>query len=123
MVGYSPWGRKELDTTERLHFTSQLSEKKKFNHKGYVPTWENVFDMFSEGRITLNYTPFLYTYMAKPIQYCKVISEVKVKSLNRVRLFATPWTVAYHAPPSVGFSRQEYWSGLPFPSPMLESEK
>ena len=37
--------------------------------------------------------------------------------LSCVRLFATPWTVAYHAPPSVGFSRQEYWSGWPFPSP------
>ena len=41
----------------------------------------------------------------------------KVKSLSRVRLFATPWTVAYQAPQSMGFSRQEYWSGLPFPSP------
>ena len=38
-------------------------------------------------------------------------------SLSRVRLFATTWTVAYQAPPSMGFSRQEYWSGLPFPSP------
>ena len=43
--------------------------------------------------------------------------KVKVKPLSRVRLFATPWTVAYHAPPSMGFSRQEYWSRLPFPSP------
>ena len=43
--------------------------------------------------------------------------KVKVKSLSRARLFATPWTVAYQAPPSMGFSRQEYWSGLPFPSP------
>ena len=43
--------------------------------------------------------------------------KVKVKSLSRVRLFVTPWTVAYQAPPSMGFSRQEYWSGLPFPSP------
>ena len=42
---------------------------------------------------------------------------VIVKSLSRVRLFATPWTVAYQAPPSMGFSRQECWSGLPFPSP------
>ena len=42
--------------------------------------------------------------------------KVKVKLLSRVRLFVTPWTVAYHAPPSMGFSRQEYWSGLPFPS-------
>ena len=44
--------------------------------------------------------------------------KVKVKSLSRVRLFATPWTVAYQAPPPVGFSRQESWSGLPFPSPI-----
>ena len=42
---------------------------------------------------------------------------MKVKLLSRVRLFATPRTVAYQAPPSMGFSRQEYWSGLPFPSP------
>ena len=41
----------------------------------------------------------------------------KVKSLSRVRLFATQWTVAYQAPPSMGFFRQEYWSGLPFPAP------
>ena len=40
-----------------------------------------------------------------------------VKSLSRVQLFTTLWTVAYQAPPSMGFSRQEYWSGLPFPSP------
>ena len=41
----------------------------------------------------------------------------KVKSLSHVRLFVTPWTVAHQAPPSTGFSKQEYWSGLPFPSP------
>ena len=40
-----------------------------------------------------------------------------MKSLSRVRLFATPWTVAHQVPPSMEFSRQEYWSGLPFPSP------
>ena len=46
------------------------------------------------------------------------IGEVKlVKLLSRVWLFATPWTVAHQAPPSMGFSRQEYWSGLPFLSP------
>ena len=43
--------------------------------------------------------------------------KVKVKSLSRVRLLATPWTTAYQAPPSMGFSRQEYWSGVPLPSP------
>ena len=45
--------------------------------------------------------------------------KVKGKSLSRVRLLATPWTVAYQAPPSMGFSRQEYWSGLPLPSPAV----
>ena len=43
--------------------------------------------------------------------------KVKVKSLSSVRLFATPWTVAYQAPQSMEFSRQEYWIRLPFPSP------
>ena len=42
---------------------------------------------------------------------------VVVYSLSRVQLFVTPWTEAHQAPPSMGFSRQEYWSGLPFPSP------
>ena len=46
-----------------------------------------------------------------------MLVKVKVKLLSRVRLFATPWTVAYQAPPSMGSSRQECWSGLPFPSP------
>ena len=46
--------------------------------------------------------------------------KVKVKSLSLVRLLATPWTVAYQAPPSMGFSRQEYWSGVPLPSPTLQ---
>ena len=43
--------------------------------------------------------------------------KVKVKSLSPVGLFETPWTAAYQTPPSMGFSSQEYWSGLPLPSP------
>ena len=46
--------------------------------------------------------------------------EVKGQSLSRVRLFETPWTAAHQAPPSMGFSRQEYWSGVPQPSPKLK---
>ena len=42
--------------------------------------------------------------------------KVKVNSLSRVRLLVTPWTAAYQAPPFMGFSRQEYWSGVPLPS-------
>ena len=45
------------------------------------------------------------------------VKKVKVKLLSRVRLFATPWTVAYQAPQSMEFSRQYYWSGLPCPAP------
>ena len=44
---------------------------------------------------------------------------MKVKSLSRVRLLVTPWTAAHQAPQSMGFSRQEYWSGVPLPSPSL----
>ena len=43
--------------------------------------------------------------------------KVKMKLLSHVRLLATPWTAAYQAPPSMGFSRQEDWSGVPLPSP------
>ena len=45
------------------------------------------------------------------------------ESFSRVRLCATPQTAAHQAPPSLGFSRKEHWSGVPFPSPMQESEK
>ena len=45
--------------------------------------------------------------------------KVKVKLLSRVWLFSTPWTAAYQAPQSMGFSRQEYWGGVPLPSPEL----
>ena len=55
------------------------------------------------------------------IQGSQPIFTVQVKLLSRVRLFATPWTVTYQALPSMEFSRQEYWSGLPFPSPMHKS--
>ena len=44
--------------------------------------------------------------------------KVKVKMLSQVQLLATPWTAAYQAPPSMGFSRQEYWSGVPLPPPI-----
>ena len=49
--------------------------------------------------------------------------KVKRKSLSCVRLFATTWTTAHQAPPSMGFSRQEYWSGVPLPSPSPQLDK
>ena len=59
----------------------------------------------------------LETKTSSLVPHTDYLIRVSVKSLSRVRLFATSWTVAYQAPPSIGFSRQEYWSGLPFPSP------
>ena len=53
----------------------------------------------------------------KPLDTLSALTKVTVMSLSHVRLFATPWTVAYQAPLSMGFSSQEYWNGLPFPSP------
>ena len=51
------------------------------------------------------------------ISFFSLLKNVKVRSFSHVRLFATSWIVAHQAPLSMGFSRQEYWSGLPFPSP------
>ena len=59
----------------------------------------------------LSCTAFYIVY-EKNYFFCEVL-----KSLSRIRLFVSPWTVAYQAPQSMEFSRQEYWSGLPFPSP------
>ena len=61
--------------------------------------------------------------MTHKSHYWACTLKVKVKSLSHVQLFETPWTAAHQAPPSLGFSRQEHWNGLPFPSPMHESEK
>ena len=56
--------------------------------------------------------------MCQVVNMCYVPRvKMKVKSLSCVQLFVTPWAVAYQAPLSMGFSRQEYWSGLPCPSP------
>ena len=59
----------------------------------------------------------LFTFVSSRSTVPDAQGKVKVKSLSCVQVFATPWMVAYQAPPSMGFSRQKYQSGLPFPSP------
>ena len=88
-AGYSPWGSKESDTNEQLNIAVN---KTKSGLKS--PLISNLInsEKFSQGK-------------------------VKVKLLSHVQLFETPSTVAHQAPQSMEFSRQEYWSGLPFPSP------
>ena len=55
--------------------------------------------------------------------HLRLLLLLLLSHFSRVRLCVTQWTTAHQAPPSLGFSRQEHWSGLPFPSPMHESEK
>ena len=62
----------------------------------------------------MHFIPQYINDTQKGLMLCSM--KVKVKLLSSARLFVTPWTVAYQAPPSMGFSRQENWSGLPFPS-------
>ena len=77
----------------------------------------------NRGMDFLNGNEILFSLKKKILTYATwmnpedIISSEIVLLLSHVWLFATPWTVAYQDPPSMGFSRQEYWSGLPFPSP------
>ena len=84
----SPWGHRESDITGLLNNNNDNLRKR----------WQ-------------------WCPMGKGEYFKYIVKKVKVKSLSCVQLFAIPWTVAHQAPLSIGFSRQEYWSGLPFPSP------
>ena len=71
----------------------------------------------------LSWTSLLNIQTLLVEQDCKLQLLLLLSRFSRVRLCATPWTAAYQASPSLGFSRQEHWIGLSFPSPMHESEK
>ena len=62
-------------------------------------------------------------YFETPVCHLLGLLVLLLSRFSRVQLCSTPWTAAHQAPPSLGFSRQEHWSGLPVPSPMHESEK
>ena len=74
------------------------------------PLFEHCFKVSSGQQSSLQSSP------VQKLLEVEINLRVKVKSLSHVRLSATPWMVTYQAPQSMGFSRQEYWSGLPFPS-------
>ena len=94
LAGYGSQGCKESDTTEVIN----------------THTHSHTHTLSLSLTHTHTHTPSGWNYLSKEM-------IMIVKLLSRVQLFATPWTVANPAPPSMGFSRQEYWSGLPFPSP------
>ena len=82
--------------------------------------WKKMLALYTEVSLCLMHTSWFGKSSVIGTQsppFLDALKKVKVKSLSHVRLFATPWTVAYQAPQSMEFSRQEYWSGLPFPSP------
>ena len=131
----SPWGRKELDTTERLHFHflkwrwSYWTEPLTYGSDTAAsaaaakslqscPTLCNPRDGSPPG------SPIPGILQARALEWIAISSsnaskwKVKVKTFSPVRLVATPSTAAHQAPLSMGFSRQEYWSGVPLPSPM-----
>ena len=115
LVGCSPWGCEESDTTEQLCIHAQ---------KKTCCCCRVASGVSDSGRPHRRQPPRLPCPWGSPgkntgvgCHFLLQCMKVKVKSLSRVRLFATPWTAAYQAPPSMGFSRQEYWSGLPLPSP------
>ena len=119
---YSPWGRKELDTTERLslHLMSPLelfpAATAAARSLQSCPTLCDPIDSSPLG------SSILGILQARTLEWVAISFsnawkwKVKVKSLSCARLLATPWTAAYQASPSMGFSRQEYWSGVPLPS-------
>ena len=104
MVGYSPYGRKESDTTKHTAAAASFQS---------CPTLCDPIDSSPVG------SPVPGILQARILEWVALSFsnawkwKVKVKSLSRAWLLATPWTAAYQAPPSVGFSRQEYWSGVP----------
>ena len=71
----------------------------------------------------LNYIHMEYYNLFIKIRVFDISMLLLLSRISRVQLCATPEMAAHQAPPSLGFSRQEHWSGLPFPSPMHESEK
>ena len=94
---YSPWGHRESDTTEQL----SLSNSAAYTYYTFPHVSDIIWYLSFSAWLTLP----------------SMMKWSEVKSLSRVWFFATPWTVTRQAPPSKGFSRQDYWSGLPFPSP------
>ena len=117
LTGYSPWGLKELDKTEWLSTSATAAAAKSLQSFGVMWSLCDSIDGSPPGSLisgilqarTLEWVAISFSIAWK--------WKVKGKSLSPVWLFATPWTVAHQASLSMGFSRQECWSGVPLPSP------
>ena len=116
---HHPWDSPGKNTGVGCHFLLQCMKVKSESEVAQsCPTLCDPIDGSPPGSLV----PVPGILQARTLEWVAISSsnawkwKVKVKSLSRVRLLETPWTAAYQAPPSMGFSRQEYWSGVPLPS-------
>ena len=127
LAGYSPWGCKELDRTELDKCTQKQLLKSCLQY--YFLTWVYAYILFgknqkvgSKPKFTMNCKNFKGINRDKEtkvgaIFMCLLMHTCVLSHFSHVQICATLWTVACQAPLSMGFSRQEYWSGLPRPLP------
>ena len=100
----------------------KIPQKLDFSHSSYnISSYKYIQNLLTLLSNCLLELLSLYKYYQHRTIFIEKISlsVMLLSHFSRVRLCATPWTAAYQAPPSMGFSRQEYWSGLPLPSPVL----
>ena len=107
---------------QRCQLYIKWGSSKTLNLKRYMHPYVHNSTMYNSQDMETTCMP-IDRWMDKEdmVRVCNGILLLLLSRFSHVRLCATPWTAAYQAPPSLGFSRQEHWSGLPFPSPMHES--
>ena len=122
-ASYSPWGLKEAETTEHIHTHQGSVLHHAAAAAATAKSLQSCLTLYNsiDGSLPGSLNPGIL--QAKTMGWVAISFssawkwKVKVKSRSRVWLFATPWTAAHQAPLSMGFSRQEYWSGVLVPSP------
>ena len=119
--GLSVWGHTSAYLQDDKYLPGMFTEMCAAKSLQSCPTLCDPIDVSPRG------SPVPGIHQARTLEWAAVTfsnaGKWKVKSLSCVRLLATPWTAAHQAPSSMGFSRQEYWSGLPLPSPTLKIER
>ena len=118
LAGYSLWDHKESNTTE------QLTQHKVIYPQILGIRTQKIFGVRFFAYLSSHH-PILLIAWSSVETYLGTLPLLLLllSRFSRVRLCATPYMAAHQAPPTLGFSTQEHWSGLPFPSPMHESEK
>ena len=111
---HCPWDSPGKNTGVGCHFLFQCMKVKRESEVA-----QSCLTLYDPMDCSLPGSSALGIFQARVLEWVAIafFKKVKVKSLHHARLFATPWAIAHQAPLSMGFSRQEYWSGLPVSSP------